>query len=142
MKKAFRKRYDFTTSDPEKYLIFLKKYFTKTKPSFYSVLSSQRVNTPDGVMYAVDLAEDIENPDYDTIAECFINGAPIYLWQDHCWGVAVDKNGEEISRCIISMPVDWELCGKLEGFDKFSKKSKPSNKRTALLFQIGTDPVE
>jgi len=133
MKKAFRKRYDFTPHNPEKYLIFLKEHFTKTKPHFLSVVAKQRVQTTDGEMYAVDVADDIENPTFETIAECVINGEHIFLWNDHCWGVAVDKDGKEVrSR-------NW-----FDGFimTKAARNKLAGEKRTVLLFKIGIDPVE
>lgn len=126
---AFRKRHDFAQTNPERYLIFLKEHFTKTTPTFYSVSSKKKVDTKDGIMYAVDLVEDIENPSYDAIAKCIINGESVFLWNDHCWGVAVDKNGNEIARSIVELP-------------GFNTQKKSRNKHTALLFQIGLDPVE
>jgi hypothetical protein len=134
MKKAFRKTYDFAPQNPERYLIFLKEYFTRTSPTFYSVICQEQVDTIDGIMFALELAKDIENPDYDTIAECIINGETIYLWQDHCWGVGVDKNGEEVRSAFQSRRRrDWAK----------AITCKPvSSKQTILLFQIGIDPVE
>ncbi len=133
MKKAFKKRFDFASTNPERYLIFLKEHFTKTKPRFKSVLSKTRVDTVDGVMFAVDIVDDIENPNLDTIAECVVNGETIFLWNDHCWAVAVDKDEKEIISCRY--------------FGEFILTGDANNKivmekTTVLLFQIGLDPVE
>jgi hypothetical protein len=84
------------------------------------------VANPD-LMFAEDCVDDIENPEYDTIAECTINGEQIYLWQDHCWGIAVDKNGKEILK--RTMPITFNLKVAIET-------------TSMLLFQIGIAPVE
>ena len=51
----------------------------------------------------------------------------IYLWQDHCWGIAVDKNGKEILK--RTMPITFNLKVAIET-------------TSMLLFQIGIAPVE
>jgi hypothetical protein len=126
LKTALKKRHDFALGDPEKYMIFLKRHFTSTTPKFWSVIEQCQVLTRDGMMYALALSEDIENPNYDTIAECVINGDEIYLWNDRCWGVAEDE-GRPLSSLTVAVPTHKEMT---------------HNRKTVLLYRIGTEPVE
>jgi hypothetical protein len=135
---AFRKCHDFAQTNPERYLIFLKEHFTKTTPIFYSIVSKKKIDTLDGIMYAVELIEDIENPSYDAIAKCIINAESVFLWNDHCWGVAVDKAGKQIARKHVAA---GDITTTPRGFE-FNTQKKSRNKHVFLLFQIGLDPVE
>jgi hypothetical protein len=94
MKQAFKKKYDF--GDANKYRLFLKRHLTKVVPRFYGVAACRAVDTTDGPMYALQIVLDIENPNFEPIAEAWINDEFIYLWRDHCWAVAVDKQGCKI----------------------------------------------
>lgn len=136
MKNAFKKVHDFAQRNPERYLMFLKRHFIRTEPTFRSVVDKRRVDTSDGEMYAVTIADDIDNPDYDAIAECVINGETIYLWNDHCWAVAVDKDGKEIK----SRQDPWYSSFTMK--PEARKRMIESARVTVLLFRIGIDPVE
>ncbi len=94
IKQAYKKKYDYGNS--EKYRIFLKQNLLKLQPRYYSVSGCKRIDTTDGIMYAVSIIQDIENPALEPIIEAFINDEYIYLWRDHCWAIAVDKEGSRI----------------------------------------------
>jgi len=135
MKHAHRRSYDF--KNPEKYRLFLKKQFTTLKPHFYSVAYYRRVETTDGPMYAVKIVpEGIENPELEPIAEVWINGEFVYLWNDHCWAIATnDKNRPicEYSNGAYSLD-PYEFSG-VDG------PPLPCHK-VMLIYRIGTDPVD
>lgn len=128
VKNAFKRRHEFALRDPEKYRIFLKKHFTSTRPKFWSIIEKCRVRTRDGIMYALTLSEDIENPNHDTIAECVVNGEMVYLWNDQCWGMAVDHKDKPVSRTIMPLP--------------FNPHQTSCKRKSVLLYRIGTEPVE
>lgn len=131
-KKAYRKDYRFlSTTRAEKYSLFLKRNLLSLNPKYYVVVSRKQINTPDGVMYALRITGDVEFPDFEPIAECWINGSDIYLWRDRCWGIAVDEKGKEIKK-LDEVPL---------GIDVKTVQTKPINK-TVLLFPIGVDEVE
>lgn len=134
-KKAYRKTYRFLSSTrAEKYSLFLKRNLLDLNPKYYVVVSRKQVDTIDGVMYALRITTDLEFPDFEPIAECWINGSDIYLWRDKCWGIAVDEEGKEIKRLdrkVMTPLVD----------DVSNARKNPINK-TVLLFPIGVDEVE
>lgn len=133
-KKAFKKNYGFLSDQrAEKYSLFLKENLLKLKPKYYVVVSRKRILTPDGVMYVLCITTDIEFPNYEPIAECWINGSDIYLWRDRCWGIAVDEKGSEIKR-YTNKP----------GFNIASPTQAQTNltNKTIVVFPIGVDPVE
>ena len=128
MKKAFKKDYGFLSDRrAEKYSIFLKDNLFKLKPKYYAVVDRKRIITSNGVMYALCIKTDIESPEFEPIAECWINGSDIYLWRDRCWGIAVDAKGNEIKKCINKpgLQVQTSLVNK-----------------TVLVFQIGIDQIK
>lgn len=126
--KAFRKSFDYLdTQASEKYLLFLKQHFTNSKPNYYCVATKNKVNTPDGIMYAIRIDLELADPKYEPIAEIWINGHYMYFWRDHCWTIAKDKNNNDI--------VNYQ-----DGGNLFSKKHEPRNK-TMVIHQVGTDPV-
>lgn len=97
MKQAFKK--DLPYANPDKYRLFLKQKFTTLTPQFYGVVAVQRIETADGPMYAIKIDPDaISDPTKDSIAEVWINDEYVYLWRDHCWMVAVDKNNAPLSQ--------------------------------------------
>ncbi|MHA1290926.1 MAG: hypothetical protein ACTSPB_26375 [Candidatus Thorarchaeota archaeon] len=123
--KAYKKNYRFLSTQREaKYALFLKSRILQLNPKFYSVGGRKRILTPDGVMFVLHITKFIESPDLEPIAECWINGSYIYLWRDKCWGIAVNKNGEQIQEPRIKMPDRNKLIEK-----------------TSIVFQIGTDDV-
>jgi len=138
---AYKKRFDFALGNHDKYLLFLKKHFTETTPTFYIIIAKKRIKTTDGIMWMVSLAKDIENPEYDVIAECKINGENIYLWDNHCWGIALRKNGDPARTPVIE-PNQRETRLRNQ-FDKIYKINQRSMIcKTLLLFRIGTQEVE
>lgn len=100
--KANRRIFDYL--EPEltgydnsrNYLCFLQKHLLHCNPYFYCVLSKKQINTQDGIMYAVKIGFDINDPNYEPIAECWINGQLLYFWRDYCWTIAVDDEGNSI----------------------------------------------
>lgn len=131
-KAAHRRKFDFLICDDkaEKYLLFLKQQILNLKPQYYAVVHAVEVKTSDGPMFAVRITGDIEHPEFEPIAEAWINGQLIYLWRDHCWGIGVDDNGKQILMCDDRMidPTDVE------------HRNKSLNK-TMLLFRIGTEGI-
>ena len=95
---AYRARYSFanTPEKAEKYQVFLKDHILELSPKYYGVAESQKVSTPDGIMYDVKLVEELGNPEHEIIAECFVNNSYIYLWRDKCWMVAVNTNDPKL----------------------------------------------
>lgn len=134
-KKAYKKSYGFlSTTRAEKYSLFLKENLLNLNPKYYVVVGQKRVNTPDGEMFALRITTDIEFPNFEPIAECWINGSDIYLWRDKCWGIAVDEEGKEIKK--LERITKLVVTGDLD-----TARQKPINK-TVLLFPIGVDEIE
>ena len=130
MKIAYQKSYGFLSGQrAEKYSLFLKKHLLSLNPKYYVVVGQKRIITSGGEMFALRISTAVESFGLEPIAECWINGSDIYLWQDKCWGIAVDKNGNEIKK----MDKSWQNVKRSFSF--------PINK-TVLLFPIGTDEVE
>jgi len=97
--KVYKKAYEFATGVfHDKYLEFVNSHLLELKPTFYAIRGRRKIETPDGVMYAVHLISDTADPKFDIIAECFINGEYIYLWQDKAWLNAVDEKGNPVSK--------------------------------------------
>lgn len=96
--RANRRMFDYLglVSSPS-YLRFLQKHLLDGSPNFYCVLSKKKVDTQDGTMYAVRLGLDINDPSYEPIAECWINGQLLYLWRDYCWAIAINDAGEALA---------------------------------------------
>lgn len=108
---AHRKRYSFASSAQyiDKYRRFLSTHLMELKPVFYSVVSKREIDTTDGPMCVVKLVLDTADPQFDVIAECFINGSHIYFWQNKCWELASSYTVED-----IEVPCLWlEPCGTL-----------------------------
>jgi hypothetical protein len=132
MKKAYKKSYNFLSGQrAEQYSLFLKKNLLSLNPKYYVVVGQKRIITSDGEMFALRISTAVESYGLEPIAECWINGSDIYLWQDRCWGIAIDKDGNEIKNLQIT------------GLETTIKalRLKPIDK-TVLLFPIGTDKVE
>ena len=95
---AYKARYSFadTPAKAEKYRAFLMEHILELSPKYYGVTDKVKVLTPEGVMYAVKLVKELDNPEYEIIAECWVNSVHIYLWRDKCWMQAVDKERRPI----------------------------------------------
>lgn len=133
--KAYMKMFDYLgVGKSEKYLAFLKKHFKESNPNFYSVAAKRRVNTEDGIMYAVRLDIEIADPTLEPIAESWINGHYFYLWRDLCWCIAIDEDGRDLAHSVQG------YIGEAVGRISVNPKSKPCNK-TLIIHPIGRDPV-
>lgn len=141
MKKAYKKNYRFlSTTRAEKYSLFLKQKILELDPKFYVVTNRKRVITPDGEMFTLRITTDIECPDFEPIAECWINGSDIYLWRDRCWGIAVDETGKEVKRFSGTMTTEqMKLRLQAEGSPELQRKLYIN--KVVLLFPIGVDKV-
>jgi hypothetical protein len=146
VKQAYKKKYDFSNS--EKYRLFLKKHLTKLTPRYYSVASCRQIHTVDGPMYALRIVTgEIENHNLEVIAEAWINDEYIYLWRDHCWAIAVDKNSQRILR--EDRLFDEEFCGTAAGFGgqvtgsaaTINVAPSPCNK-TMVIHKVGTESID
>lgn len=90
------KRRDYTNQ--ESYDCFLKQHVLGLEPGFASVITAKGVDTIDGIMYVVRIVyNEIEDPNFEPIAKCWINGEDIYVWRDRCWAMGVDANGHPVS---------------------------------------------
>jgi len=136
--KAYKKSFDYLGEvENERYLAFLKRHFVQSEPNFYSVVSKTKVDTPDGVMYAVRINTELNDPNYEPIAECWINGYFFYLWRDLCWAIANDKNNKD----IINFPNGKKFNPILkDNLNAINRLRQPCNK-TLILHTIGKDPV-
>lgn len=135
VKQAFKKKYLY--SNQEKYRLFLKRKFTTLTPNWYSVSSYTEVLTVDGPMFAVEIIQnEIENPSYEPIAEVWINDEYVYLWREHCWTVAVDKNNKPICKLPKGEPW-WEIFGP----NQFTLPPRACHK-ILLIHRIGHLTVE
>lgn len=133
MKKAFKKKFDYAS--PEKYRLFLKKQLLNLAPRYYSVVSEHEIETTDGTMVAVRIVYDqIENPNYELIAEVWINDEYIYLWRDQCWTIAVDKDNQRICQ------MQSTSTKMMHGSSKFTVAPEPCHK-TMVIHQIGHEPI-
>lgn len=94
MVNAFKAKLSF--ADTDGYLIFLKRHLLELNPKYYVVSQRKKIKTSDGIMYALRITEDVEIPDLEPIAECWINSTFIYLWRNYCWTIAVDRRGQRI----------------------------------------------
>jgi hypothetical protein len=143
MKKAYRKRYEF--GDSEKYRLFLKKNLLRLNPRYYSVASYRSFETPDGLMYAVQIIAEIEDPTIEPIAECWINDQYIYLWREQCWTIASDEKG----RLILREGNQHSFSGLQTGLGSTVKNSQykidiapPPCNKVMVIHPIGTETVE
>lgn len=85
-----RRRFNYLTPEgSEQYLIFLKKHVLDTNPVMWSVVQKEEINTGDGQMFKLLLADDIENPEFDVLAFCMVNNQPIMVWQDGVFTIAI-----------------------------------------------------
>jgi len=121
-----RKQEFVFSHDPESYEIFLKKHFTRYKPTYYSVVSKETVDTEDGEMYRLEIVKTIEDPSYEIIAECRINNQMVYLWNDHCWTLAT-ANGKLLISKTVSIP---------------HVGSKKPLSAKIVIYRVGIDKVE
>jgi hypothetical protein len=92
-----KRQYNFTVN-PDKYQKFLADHLLELNPTFYGVKAKQSIDTIDGEMRIVHLIDETADPSIEVIAECFINGQNVYLWNDQCWLNAVTNNGDPIVR--------------------------------------------
>lgn len=134
--KAYKQKFGFLTdSMSEKYLIFLKQQILKLEPKFYAVIHNREITTPDGKMHALHITTDIEHPGFESIAEGWINNQFIYLWRNHCWGIAVNKSDKQMiqydNRSINPITI--------KGFG-LELRSSYLNK-AILIFKIGIDEI-
>lgn len=88
--------------EPEKYERLIAANILVARPKFYNVLRSGYITTVDGLMVAMELGEDISDPDFAPIAEFVVNGHSYFWWNDAVWGVAVAKNGVPVARFLDS----------------------------------------
>lgn len=121
----------------ERYRCFLKQNLLTFNPIYYSIVAAQCIETPVGQMYAVQLVKDIEDPQYEAIAEVWLNHEFVYLWRDHCWLIAVDQKEQWIVKLTL-------------GTTKYHSDSLlldvnnipiPCNK-TMVIHQVGVTPIE
>lgn len=145
MKKAYRQQYSFASgSDAEKYEIFLKQQILRLKPNFYGVAHKKKIQTQDGPMFAVHLSTAIEDPNLETIAECWINNQIIFLWRDRCWAIAAGIDGKQLLHRIVKKPITQEFLANAAAatntdFDTINKIKWQD--KTVVLYPIGTDPI-
>ncbi len=138
--KAYRKKLLYNA---DKYRVFLKNRFLNLKPTYYVVSANTEVDTPDGPMCAITITADIENPEQEPIAEIFINSEFVYLWQNHCWVVAVDKKDRPISTAHIKTREQLHSTfgqGPVAA-KPFTNTIPPCNK-TLVIYKIGTQEIE
>lgn len=77
-----------------KYLDFIKSNFWNLKPVFFSLIS---VATIECDMFVVELkTTEIENPDCEVVAQCFINNLHIYNWRNKFWMQAIVSAEKEL----------------------------------------------
>ena len=133
--KAYKKHFSFALTDQNKYLQFLKNHFQQTEPRFYSVVARKQVQGIDCKVWIVTLDNDIENPNNEIIAECTINNEKIYLWRDHCWGIAVDKKGNPMCYTKQFTLLRKKVSSTMR-FDDYI------GRHTIIIFQIGNQIYE
>lgn len=133
---AYHKKFDWLSSDARsrKYLHFLKSHFEEGKPHFYSVASSEPITTPHGDMYAIKIIEDLENPELEPIAECWLNGYYFYLWRASIWTIATDKTGKAVLRNYFTTS-QWS---------EVNDCSHPATrgKKVLIIYKLGDQDVE
>ena len=125
---AFKPEIGFLGGE-EKYQLFLKKHMLDLEPKYYAVVHNRKIDTPSGVMIVLHITTDIEHPGFEPIAEGWINGRFIYLWREHCWGVAVTSSEKQ----IINYD-DHKLKFQSTHHDLHLSK-------TVLVFKIGSDKI-
>ncbi len=132
-KRAYRRRYDY--QNQERYRIFLKQQLLEQTPRLYTVAAHRQVLTTDGLMYVLKIVQaTLDDPTIEVIAECRLNGEYVYLWRDHCWGIATDAQNQP----VINYHLDLDLkCGPTTLYEV----PAPCNK-VLLLYQIGSTQVE
>ncbi len=136
-KKAYHKKYDY--GSPEKYRLFLKKNFLTLEPTYYSVASCTEVDTVEGPMYAIHIVSGaLENPELETIAEVWINDEFVYLWRDHCWGIAVNKDNHPI---ITSKKPQWSMTASVGKKTIINQRPQTCDK-SILIHKIGHQAIE
>lgn len=147
VKKIYRQTFNFiNNTKAEKYLLFLKRQALELNPNFYAVTNNREVDTCDGKMYTLRITNDIESPEFETIAELFINNQHIYIWRDHCWGIAVNSNGNEIvlpcQSNLVYRPGGIILSKRHSGVTRSMSVNPgiPFNK-TIIVFKIGVDKI-
>jgi len=125
--KAHKTKLSF--GETNRYHIFLKQHLLQLNPQYYVVAQRQKIITPDGVMYALRIVQDVEIQNLEPIAECWINSTLIYLWRDFCWAIAVDDRQQPIiknDRVIIPQK---------------RLRPEPQNK-TIVLHRVGISQVK
>lgn len=128
--KAYKRKFDYLDKTQSKeYLSFLKRHFVGGNANFYSVAKQTKLNTPDGIMYALNLVTELNNPDLEPIAESWINGRILYLWRDQCWVIAKNKFGRDIMKLRNSQFLSYA------NLDN-PRLSSPRNK-SLIVYSIG-----
>ncbi len=141
-KLAYKRQYDF--GHTERYRIFIKNNLLTLNPAYYSIVAAKKVLTVDGEMYGVKIVREIQNPNLEMIAECYINGEYVYLWNDYCWAVAVNKDKHSIAKVIVDDKEDMCTFGSLGNAHWSATFNRPTGVGTKvlLLYRIGTSKVE
>lgn len=137
MKQAYKKKYDY--QHPERYRRFLKQHLLVLTPIYYAVVAQRQLDTPDGMMWALSLKHhSIDDPTLELAAECWLNGEYIYLWQNWCWGIAVNDRGHPIlqyhNNIIDSVLSPWHQSSVDD--DDFTTIHQPCNK-ALVIYQLG-----
>jgi hypothetical protein len=89
-----RRRFDFLTPEKsEQYLIFLKEHVYNTKPIMLAAIKHEVLQSSEGEMVEVIFCNEIENPNHEIIALCTINNAPIMVWNDKVYTIALGAAG-------------------------------------------------
>jgi hypothetical protein len=140
--KAYRKHFSFALADQDKYLLFLKNHFQKTEPRFYSVVAKKQVQGMDCKVWMLTLDKDIENPNHEVIAECTINSEKIYLWRDHCWGIAVNKEGKPLYYAEQLAMTPQFPAGSSSQQKHMMRFDNCIGRHTIIVFRIGNQIVE
>jgi hypothetical protein len=138
VKLAYKKKYDF--GDHEKYRLFLKEHLLKLSPRYYGVCACRRIDTSDGLMYAIKIVQDLENPHFEPIVEAWINDEFVYLWRDHCWAIAVDKNGKRIIKSALFPTACLDL--NLPMHHKDQALIPDMADKFIVIHRIGTETIE
>lgn len=88
-------KYEFAEGDNAvKYELFLKEHLHSLDPVFLGIIEYVIINSYDGPMCQLTLTTTLDDPGFDVIAECFINGQYIYLWKDCVWTLGVDTQSK------------------------------------------------
>jgi hypothetical protein len=83
-------------------------------------------------MYAIKIIEDLENPELEPIAECWLNNYYFYLWRNECWTIAADKTGKAI----------LQNCG--PKWSEVNDAQHPATrcKKVLVIYKLGDHDVE